>query len=309
MDEIINHIKNLAKIRNKHQFLFIDDINRETVIQVREKIRELKQKDQQVKDIDFIINSPGGGADDAYRIIRTLRKSFKYVNIIVPFWAKSAATLLCIGGSQIIMDEFGEFGPLDVQIAKEMNDRPNYERESALIDENSLNRIETHSKKMYQEMFTNLYEDEYIRIHKNELSKQIFDYIAKFYEPLLKQINPYKLGEKKRKLDIGEQYASRILSLYNPELSREKRIMFVDYLINGCPDHGYIIDYDLIARFLPNVKKSSEISTEFEKEIKELSSCFMLGKENNFVDFILNKNEEIIVGSDKSFQQTNQISK
>ena len=302
MDEIINHIKKLAKVRNKPQFLFIDAINPETVIQVREKIQKLKQTNQQIEDIDFIINSPGGGADDAYRIIRTLRKSFKNVDIIVPFWAKSAATLLCIGGSQIIMDEFGEFGPLDVQIAKEMDDRPDYGRESALIDENSLNRIETHSKKMYQEMFTNLYEDEYIRIHKNELSKQIFDYIAKFYEPLLKQINPYKLGEKKRKLDIGEQYAYRILTLYNSKLSREKRIMFVDYLINGCPDHGYIIDYDLIVRFLPNVKKSSEISAEFEKEIKELSSCFMLGKENNFIDFVLDKDKEIIVASNNTNQ-------
>lgn len=41
------------------------------------------------------------------------------------------------------MDEYGELGPLDVQILKEMDDRPDYESESALIDENSLNRIET----------------------------------------------------------------------------------------------------------------------------------------------------------------------
>ncbi|MFA5173015.1 MAG: ATP-dependent Clp protease proteolytic subunit [Candidatus Paceibacterota bacterium] len=291
MDEIISLIKKLSEIRKIPQFLFVEVINPKTLMKLRGKIQQFKFDNPLSNEIDFIINSPGGSADDAYRIIRTLRKNFSKVNIIVPFWAKSAATLLSLGGSQIIMDEFGEFGPIDVQIPKELDDRPDIESESALIDENSLNRIETRSRELYLKMFTDLYTSDLIHINKNELSKQILDYLAKFYEPLLKQINPYKIGDKNRKLDIGEQYARRILSLYNPDISNENKNILVDYLVNGCPDHGYVIDYDLISRFLSNIKKSTEFGNEYEQTLNQISNNFVLGKENVYIDFVLKESK------------------
>ena len=37
----------------------------------------------------------------------------------MPFWAKSAATLLCLGADKIVLGEHAELGPLDVQIYEE----------------------------------------------------------------------------------------------------------------------------------------------------------------------------------------------
>lgn len=94
-----------------------------------------RKLDKETQEIDVIINSGGGSPEEAYRSIRTFRNNFETVNVIIPYWAKSAATLFALGGSQIIMDEFGELGPLDMQLVKEREDSFDIESESALIDE------------------------------------------------------------------------------------------------------------------------------------------------------------------------------
>jgi serine dehydrogenase proteinase len=292
----------MGKIRNVPQFLYLDRIFHPTTVKVREELIKFKKENGNLDQLDFIIESPGGSADDAYKIIRALRKSFKTVNVVIPFWAKSAATLLSLGASTIIMDEYAEFGPLDVQLIKEKEDSPDFERESALNDEYSLKRIETRSLELFQTFYSVIYENADIPINKHELSKQIFDYLSNFYEPLMKQINPFKLGDKKRKLLVGEKYAEKLLQTYHPKLQKSKKDYLVDYFINGCPDHGYVIDYDTIYPLLDGVQKSSTFGTEYEAKLSELSLLFMKNMDDiTYIGFI---KEEPAENSDGTVSKT-----
>lgn len=296
MKDIIDLILKLKILRGGiPQFLFIAPIDGRSMVRVRDSVLRYKRDNPGVQEIDFILQSPGGSADDAYRIIRTLRNSFKTVNIIVPFWAKSAATLLALGGSQIIMDQFGEFGPLDAQIGKERDDSPGYNSESALNDEHSVGRLETRFKQLFSSLYDHLYKNVRIRIHKQELAKMLLENTSKFYEPLLNQIDPYRLGEKRRFLDVGASYAQRILHQFNGSLLDEQEIAsVVDYLVNGCADHGYIIDFDVMNILLDSkiVSKSSVFGSEYEDELSNLSGYFItIGSEIPVVSFI---DEEIL---------------
>lgn len=300
MQKIFDLINELQKIRiNIPHFLFIGSINPNSTLLLRQSIIEFKAKNKDCKEIDFIINSPGGLADEAYRIIRTLRRNFETVNIIVPFWVKSAATLLSLGGSNIIMDEYGEFGPLDAQLGKPRDDSPEYERESALNDEHTVNIIETHFKAMYESMFLQVYEHERINISKNELSKQLLDHLSKFYEPLLKQINPYKLGDKRRKLDIAAHYAQRILFEYGADdvKNDESKVRkLVDYLVDGCPDHGFVIDFALMKLFLPNVHSGIFFGDEYKDLLSQLSVSFIeeIENETEYISFVEEKIVQVV---------------
>jgi hypothetical protein len=289
MEKIISAISALGAIRKEiPQFLFCDTVYPPASASVRKAVLEFKITHADCTEIDVIINSPGGLADDAYRIIRTFRKNFERVNIIVPLWAKSAATLLSLGGSKIVLDEFGEFGPLDAQLAKVRDDSPEIERESALNDEHSLRRIETRFKEMFETIFVRLYEHKKINIPKAELSHQLFENLSKFYEPLLQQIDPYKLGDKRRKLDIGGQYALRILLQFGSVKDQNHIRLLVDFLVDGCPDHGYVIDYDLIHQFLSNVYTSVEFGgTEYEAELSKLSFLFMEEEPDDYIGFVI----------------------
>lgn len=268
------------------QFLFFDSIFPPQMIEVRKAIIEFKKRRPDVQEIDVIIFSPGGLADDAYRIIRNLRKNFKVVNAVIPFWAKSAATLLSLGANKIVMDEFGEFGPLDAQIGKERKDSPEFDRESALNDEHSVSVIEGRFKIMYEQMYIRLYEHKKINIEKNDLSGQLLNNLSKFFKPLLSQIDPYKLGEKKRKLDIGAQYAMRILAQFGSPKDVSSARNLVDYLIHECPDHGFVIDKDVLEHFVTNIESSEIFGEEYQQTLQELSMYLIEARADEETDYI-----------------------
>jgi hypothetical protein len=69
------------------------------------------------KDVVLFLLSPGGAGEPAYQISKLCKSyaksSFK---VIVPRFAKSAATLLAIGADEIHMGPLGQLGPIDPQI-------------------------------------------------------------------------------------------------------------------------------------------------------------------------------------------------
>lgn len=68
------------------------------------------------RSVDVIIISNGGDPVVAWRIISLLREKFSKITIIVPYAAFSAATLLALGGDEIIMHPYSHLGPLDPQL-------------------------------------------------------------------------------------------------------------------------------------------------------------------------------------------------
>ncbi len=69
------------------------------------------------KGIDVIIQSPGGFAEAAEMLAHILHTEFNHVRFIVPHSAKSAATMLCLSGNEILMYPSSELGPIDPQIS------------------------------------------------------------------------------------------------------------------------------------------------------------------------------------------------
>jgi ClpP class serine protease len=65
----------------------------------------------------LMINSPGGDANAAEKILTMCRQRFtKTFNVIVPDYAKSAATMITLGSDKILMGYLAELGPIDPQL-------------------------------------------------------------------------------------------------------------------------------------------------------------------------------------------------
>lgn len=58
-----------------------------------------------------IIQSTGGFPDDAFKIANVIREFADHVTFVVPSYANSAATLLCLSGDRILMGPVSELGP------------------------------------------------------------------------------------------------------------------------------------------------------------------------------------------------------
>lgn len=67
-------------------------------------------------NVDIFIESNGGSAEAAERIVRLLRERFASLRFIVPSNAYSAATLITFSGDEIMMSATGTLGPIDPQI-------------------------------------------------------------------------------------------------------------------------------------------------------------------------------------------------
>jgi len=66
--------------------------------------------------LDVILHSPGGFAEAAETIVEEIRRKFAHVRIIVPAYAKSAATMMAMSADEIVLDEDAELGPIDPQM-------------------------------------------------------------------------------------------------------------------------------------------------------------------------------------------------
>lgn len=66
-----------------------------------------------VERLDLFIYSRGGAIDVPWRIVTALRTTADEVNVLVPFRANSAATLIALGADEIVLGRQGELGPID----------------------------------------------------------------------------------------------------------------------------------------------------------------------------------------------------
>lgn len=69
-----------------------------------------------VDKLDVVLESPGGDLDFAIKLYKMLRVHCKTLTVVVPFWAKSAASLVALSADSVLLTPYGELGPIDAQV-------------------------------------------------------------------------------------------------------------------------------------------------------------------------------------------------
>jgi hypothetical protein len=77
----------------------------------------LKQSEP-IENLDLIVNSPGGQGEAADKVLHVCRQFCPNgrLRLIVPYFAKSAATMLAFGVDEVVMGPYSELGPTDAQV-------------------------------------------------------------------------------------------------------------------------------------------------------------------------------------------------
>jgi len=72
----------------------------------------------QGSDLDLMLHTGGGDFNAADKLISLVRRKVGNgtLRIIIPDYAKSAGTLMCLGADQLLMSDPSELGPIDPQI-------------------------------------------------------------------------------------------------------------------------------------------------------------------------------------------------
>lgn len=222
----------LKKDRHCFTFLFGDiGITNELVDDTFDKLREEFGKPPE--ELFVVVDSGGGEIDPAYNLALLFRRyATKKLHFIVPRWAKSAATLLVLGGDDIYMGPIAELGPIDPQILQMNPIEGRLEKFSPLHIESTL---------------------ELIRHEFEEGNKELAN-------SLMQRLQfPLTLGSFKKSLDIGRQYTIKLLKtrMLKTEENNEKAETIAHRLTEGYANHGYCIDIEEAKTIGLNVKELS----------------------------------------------------
>ena len=188
------------------------------------------------EEIDIVIHSSGGSIHAAYQIVTVLRRHAERIFACVPFYAKSAATLLCLGADEICIGELAELGPLDTQILEEKRGGKR-EFTSALNPFKTLEQLQRFSLETLDIAMNMIVTRSGMAL--DDCLKHAIQFVGCITGPLFTQLDPEKMGEYSRALAVGTEYGERLLRRSNVTNSEA----IIEKLVHGYPSHEYIIDY------------------------------------------------------------------
>jgi Serine dehydrogenase proteinase len=183
--------------------------------------------------VTLLLESPGGYAKDAFAIARILCHHAGGFTVVVPSYAKSAATLLSLGAEEIIMGADAEMGPLDAQ----QWDTEREERTSALDEIQALERL--HSAALEQLDQTMMVMMSGAQKRTEIMLPIACRFVSDLMKPLLEKIDTVHYAKQSRVLKVAEDYATRLLLPHHGEAAAAE---IANRLVNGYPEHGFVID-------------------------------------------------------------------
>lgn len=201
----------------------------------------------------IVIDSAGGYAESAYEIARLFQRHCGGFTPIVPRYAKSAATLLVLGG-KLLMGEDAELGPLDAQIY----DPEHEEMLSALNEVQALERLHLQAVEEVDLMVPLLVGRTGKKV--STLLPMVLNFVASMKAPLLEKLDTVHYSQQARVLKEAEEYAVRLLERAGCGEPAAKEIP--SRLVNRYPDHSFVIDREEAAEFLPLEAVPSDDVTE-----------------------------------------------
>lgn len=253
MSELVKTIEAIEAQNNSDVFIFSSTIMDS---KADEFIKLLRDKPDKKENCSLILTTNGGDPDAGYRLIRAIRRYYKTFFLYVFGRCKSTGTLIALGADEIIMSDFGEFGPLDIQLTKD-DEMSNTSGLSYLQSLSSLN----------DQIFRS-FEDNFLSLKRRSgytiTTKTAADIGAKLaiglISPISGQLDPVKLGEVQRAIKIADAYGKRVCE--DPAI--------IAKLIAGYPSHGFVIDHEEAKKIFKSVRFVNQAEAIFERHLFHL---------------------------------------
>jgi len=238
---LTNHLTNILsryEISKDYHVLFIYEPHKSIDQAMVDKIYNAIPDDNE-KPILLVLHNNGGRIEPAYLISKTCKELSSKLSIAIPRKAKSAATLIALGGAEIHMGPMSELGPID----------PQFGGLPALGTSSSLESIAKIVSKFpdSSDMFANYMKD--------KLDLRILGYFERVSES-------------------AKQYAIRLLS--DKDLPKDS-LEIAHQLVYEYKDHSFVIDKEEACELLGDAIKVNSQEYKLSNDIhKFMTSMNML---------------------------------
>ena len=171
-----------------------------------------------VKKIDLFLYSRGGDVSVPWRIVSMIREFCDEFNVIIPYKAHSAATLISLGADNIIMCRKAELSPIDPTLVRGVSGTELPPEEISVEDINS-----------------------YINFIKNKAGISDQMALSQNIAILTDKIGPHVLGQIDRMDHHIRLVARKMLVSRNKRLEEEKINSIIETLTEKIYSHGHAI--------------------------------------------------------------------
>lgn len=221
-------IKKIEEIRGSTVMCFLTSI-RENVVSViaDDSVRVffdhlLLLPSRPVPKLDLFLCSNGGSGTVPWRLVSLFREYAKSFNVLIPYRAYSAATLIALGADEIVMHPFAELGPIDPTVSNEFN--PSEQNTGRRLG------ISVEDVKAY----VNFIKTTVGITHEDELIKAV--------EALTDKVHPLALGNVERFLAQSRMIARKILRTHMQETEEHTMEEIIENMASKLYFHGHPIN-------------------------------------------------------------------
>lgn len=198
-------------------------------------------RNKKFKKLNLVLQTPWWDPSVAYKIIRLLRNKCESLNIYVPWYAKSAGTLICLWANKIYLSSIGELWPLDVQLQIKKWQQI-IELKSALEEFQALEQIKESNVKVLDSVIQLLLRRLANGVPINNLLSAANEHVAVTSWKLYNSVDAKKLWEYSRALNIWFLYWVKILTTWWWKTPDEANAI-MNNLVYSYPTHWFVIDH------------------------------------------------------------------
>ncbi|MFH1776379.1 MAG: hypothetical protein ABH952_02295 [Candidatus Omnitrophota bacterium] len=205
-----------------------------------------------VKKISLLLYTSGGDMLAPIRIVKLIRNHCDEFEVLVPYKAHSAGTLICLGADTIVMSKLGELTPVDPTTGHPFNPQnpanPQQKLEVSVEDLNS-----------------------YLLFAKEKAevkSEQMID----AYKLLVEKLHPLSIGNAYRAYRMARLLTERLLWLHmDKEKDGEKIKKIIKEITGDITIHAYPIDRDEAADLGLRIEKAAD---ELDKSMCQIYEIY-----------------------------------
>lgn len=183
------------------------------------------EKIGKAKKISLLLYASGGDMLAPIRIVKLIRNHCDTFEVLVPYKAHSAGTLIALGADRIVMGKLGELTPVDPTTGHPFNPQnpadPQRRLEVSVEDLNS-----------------------YFLFAKEKAGVKP-EQMADVYKILVEKLHPLSIGNAYRAYRMAKLLTERLLSLHMDKTKDSQKIKkIIDEITGDITIHAYPIDRD-----------------------------------------------------------------
>jgi len=221
---------------------------------IPELIHQINDISEGHEEVDLLVVSNGGDPLVAWRIVNLLRERFRRYNILLPYAAYSAATLLALGADKIVMHPFANLGPVDPQIT-------------------STRQSEGKTKKVNQFGSEDLVH--YLAFVRENVGITNQQELERAFELLCQDVGALEIGAAKRSSQLMLSLGEKLLGLHTIDKNEARTI--TESLNKSFYHHGYSVGRtearDLKLKVADNNPKLEKLIWEVWQSVSQDMKC------------------------------------